>query len=84
MANRIDHHRIMKTLTTRSGRRIRAAALFALVAGGLMTVGCARHDATERVDLLDEMTFADAADGRVAAHLSQRLDGLREQQGART
>ena len=29
------------------------------------------------------MALADAADGRVAAHLAQRLDGLREQQRAR-
>ena len=43
----------------------------------------ARHHATERVDLLDQMALADAADGRVAAHLPQRLDGLGEQQRAR-
>ena len=44
----------------------------------------ARHHAAERIDLLDEVTLADAADGGIAAHLAQRLDGLREQQRART
>ena len=44
----------------------------------------ARHHAAERIDLLDEMSLADAADGRIAAHLAQRLDRLREQQRART
>jgi hypothetical protein len=29
------------------------------------------------------VSLADAADGRVAAHLAQRLDGLREQERAR-
>ena len=47
-------------------------------------IGRARHDAAQRVDLFDEVALADAADGRVAAHLAQRLDGLREQQRART
>ncbi len=42
-----------------------------------------RHRAAERVDLPDQMTLADAADRRVAAHLAQRLDVLREQQRAR-
>ena len=36
----------------------------------------------KRVDLLDQMTLADAADGRIAAHLPQRLDVVRQQQGA--
>ena len=43
----------------------------------------ARHHAAQRVDLLDQVTLADAADGGIAAHLAQRLDGLREQQRAR-
>ena len=43
----------------------------------------ARHRAAQRVDLLDQVALADAADGRVAAHLAQRLDALREQQRAR-
>ena len=44
----------------------------------------ARHDAAQRIDFLDEVTLADAADGRIAAHLAERLDGLRQQQRART
>ena len=47
-------------------------------------IGRARHGAAERVDLLDQVALADAADGRVAAHLAERLDALREQQRART
>jgi hypothetical protein len=47
-------------------------------------IGRARHHAPERIDLLDQVTLADATDGRVAAHLPQRLDGLREQQRARS
>ena len=46
-------------------------------------IGRARHRAAERVDLLDEVTLADAADRRVAAHLAERLDALRQQQRAR-
>jgi hypothetical protein len=38
--------------------------------------------AAERVDLLDQVALADAADGRVAGHLPQRLDALRHQQRA--
>ena len=47
-------------------------------------IGRARHDAAQRIDLFDEMALADAADGRVAAHLPQRLDALCQQQRART
>ena len=36
-------------------------------------VGGLRHDAAERVDLLDQVALADAADGRVAAHLRRRF-----------
>jgi hypothetical protein len=36
----------------------------------------------ERIDLLHQVTLADAADGRIAAHLPQRLDIVGEQQGA--
>ena len=46
------------------------------------TIGRLRHRAAERVDLLDQMTLADAADRRVAAHLPERLDALRQQQRA--
>ena len=47
-------------------------------------IGASRHDTAQRVDLLDQVSLADAADGGVAAHLAQRLDALREQQRART
>ena len=45
-------------------------------------VGRERHRAAERVDLLDQMPLADAADRGIAAHLPQRLDVMREQQRA--
>ena len=44
-------------------------------------VGGRRHGATQRVHLFDQMAFADAADGRVTAHLAQGLDVVRQQQG---
>ena len=43
-------------------------------------IGGQRHRTAERVDLLDEMPLADPAYGRVAAHLAQGLDVVREQQ----
>ena len=45
-------------------------------------VGGRGHRTTERVDFLDQMPFADAADRRIATHLTQRLDIVRKQQGA--
>jgi len=42
-------------------------------------IGRMRHRAAERVDLLDQMTLADAADRWVAAHLADRLDRMGEQ-----
>ena len=42
------------------------------------------HCATERVDLPRQVTLADAADGRVAAHLPERRDLVRDQQRAGT
>ena len=43
-------------------------------------VRCGRHGAAERVDFLNQMTLADPADGRVAAHLTERLDVVRQQE----
>ncbi len=40
------------------------------------------HGAAQRVDFLDEMPLADAADRRVARHLPQGLDAVGEEQGA--
>ena len=39
-----------------------------------------RHGAAHGVDFLDQMAFADTADGWVARHLAQRLNVMREQQ----
>ena len=36
----------------------------------------------ERIDLLDEVALADAPDRRIAAHLPERLDVVREQKRA--
>src|SRR5207248_1972465 len=41
-----------------------------------------RHRSAQGVDLLDEVPFANAADRRIARHLAERLDAVREQQGA--
>ena len=46
-------------------------------------VGSARHDAAEGVDFFDEVAFADASNGGVAAHLADGFDVVGEQQGAR-
>ena len=43
-------------------------------------VGGDRHRAAQRIDFLDQVALADAADRRVAAHLSERLDVVRQQQ----
>ena len=47
-------------------------------------IGGGGHDAAERVDFLDQMPFADAADGRIAAHRADGFDVVCQQQGART
>ena len=47
-------------------------------------VGCARHRATERVDLAHQVALADAANRRIAAHRAELLDALGQQQCART
>ena len=51
-----------------------------LDAGG---VGHPAHDAVERVDLADQVALAQAADGRVAAHLADGLELVGQQQRAR-
>ncbi len=47
-------------------------------------VGCLCHGTTQGIDLLDQMALADPADGGIAGHLAQRLDVMRQQQGAGT
>ncbi len=44
-------------------------------------VGGQCHGTTQRIDFLDQVPLADAADGRVATHLPQGLDVVRQQQG---
>jgi hypothetical protein len=44
------------------------------------TIGRQRHRAAECVDFLDQMTFADAADRRVAGHLAECFDIVCQQQ----
>ena len=47
-------------------------------------VGGNRHRAAHGVDLAHEVALADAADGRVAAHLADGREALRHEQRART
>jgi hypothetical protein len=44
-------------------------------------VGVESHLATERVNFPDEMAFGQAADGRVAAHLGDRVEVHRQKKG---
>jgi hypothetical protein len=44
-------------------------------------VGTQGHGTAERIELADKMAFADSPDGRVARHLSERFDVVREQEG---
>ena len=46
-------------------------------------VGVDGHLAAERIDLLDQVPLADAADRRVAGHLADGIQVHRQQQGAR-
>ena len=39
-----------------------------------------RHSPTQRIDFLDQMALADAADGRIAGHLTQGFDTVGQQQ----
>jgi hypothetical protein len=48
------------------------------------TIGRPSHSATEGVNFLDQMTFANAANGGVAGHLAQRVDIVSEQQSLGT
>ena len=46
-------------------------------------VGDAAHQPVERVDLADQMAFAEAADGRIAGHRADRRGGVGDQRRAR-
>ena len=43
-----------------------------------------RHGPAKRIDLAHEVTLADSANGRIAAHLANGFDAVGQQQGART
>jgi hypothetical protein len=45
------------------------------------TIDSARHGAAQGIDFLRQLTFAYAADGRVATHLAEGFEILRQQQG---
>ena len=45
-------------------------------------IGCQRHGTAQSIHLSHQMAFANAANGRVATHLPQRLDVVTQQQGA--
>ncbi len=45
-------------------------------------IGGPGHEPAQRVDLLDQMALADAADGRVAGHLADRLHIVGQEQSA--
>ena len=47
-------------------------------------IGRPRHDAAERIDLAHDRALGDAADGRIARHLADRLERARDQCHART
>ena len=67
-------------LILKDGRALRAVQHPELDAGH---VGQAAHDAVQRVDLPDQVALAQAADGRVAAHLADGLELVGEQERAR-
>ena len=63
------------------GRALRGIERAPLDAG---QVGRMCHDATQRVDFLDQVALADAADGRIAAHRTHRFHVVGQQQGTGT
>ena len=46
-------------------------------------VGDAAHQAVERIDLADQMAFAEPADGRIAGHGADGGELMRDQRGSR-
>jgi hypothetical protein len=47
-------------------------------------IGGTRHEAAKCIDFPDEVALADTTDGGIAAHLTERLDVVSQQQGAGT
>jgi hypothetical protein len=45
-------------------------------------VGCECHRPAQGIDLFHQVTLADASDGRIAGHLAQGFDAVREEEGA--
>src|SRR4029079_11998394 len=87
VAGRLEQRQLRLVLEASADRRLveRAVGLCACRANG-RTLGAVEdaemdaglvarggHRPAERVDLLDQMPFADSADRRVAAHLAERL-----------
>ena len=78
-------HRALVELAVRLRARRAHRRSLARVEGAKLDarrIGGERHDAAERIDLLDEVALADAADRGVAAHLAESLDVVREQERA--
>ena len=84
LANLILHRRAIEPaigLCPRpaNGRSLRAIEQAKLNAGA---IGDTAHQTIQGVDLTHQMTFAQSADGRIAGHLSDRRECMREQGGA--
>ena len=62
------------------GRALGAVEQAELDAGG---VGDAAHEAVERIDLAHQVALAEPADGRVAGHLADGREGVRDERRAR-
>ena len=78
-----DRRAIQHAISLRAGgahrlalARVEDAKLDAGLVGGCC------HRTAQRVDLLDQMALADAADRRIATHLPQRFEAVRQQQRA--
>ena len=83
LEHRADRLLVQRTIglgTRRAhGRTLARVQRPELDAGAIDGLG---HRAAERVDLLDEVALADAADRGVAAHLPERFDALGDEQRA--
>src|SRR5271168_5240822 len=78
-------NRALVELPVRLGTRGTHGRPFARIQGSELNarlIGGARHGAPERVDFLHQMSFTDTPDRGVAAHLSQGLEVMRQQQRA--
>ncbi|EXI71364.1 MAG: hypothetical protein AW07_03696 [Candidatus Accumulibacter sp. SK-11] len=78
-ADRLPIEHAIRLRACRADRRALAGIEDAKLDPGL--VGRRRHRPAKRVDLLHEMPLADAANRRIAAHRTERLEVVRQQQG---